>query len=142
MNNSLYFQEVGGNPVVPIFRWQDISVFYERRVYKKFSTKSYEKYEFFLTSKGIIYVTIPRISGFFVMIIIILICLTSRLSIIITFNILKFSSNKKSSLFKKFLELHLLLGFLWEKGVRKLSLQFRLLNLICRSLFLLRFYKN
>ena len=42
-------------------------------------------------------------------------------SIIITFNILKFSSNKKlekeklnkeSSLFQKFLELHLLLGFL------------------------------
>ena len=112
LNNSLYFQEVGENPVVPIFRCQDISVFYERRVYKKFSTKSYEKYEFFLTAKGIIYITIPRISGFFVMIIIILICLTSRFSIIITFNILKFSSNKKSSLFKKFLELHLLLGFL------------------------------
>ena len=44
-----------------------------------------------------------------------------RLSIIISFNILKFSSNnklenekmnKRSSLSKKFLELHLLFGFL------------------------------
>ena len=55
------------------------------------------------------------------LIIIILICQTLHLSIIIPFNILKFSSNKKlekeklnkkSSLFKKYLELHLLLGFL------------------------------
>ena len=54
-------------------------------------------------------------------IIIILICQTLRLSIIMPFNILKFSSNKKlekeklnkkSSLFKKYLELYLLLGFL------------------------------
>ena len=67
------------------------------------------------------------------------------------FNILKFSSNKKlekekfnkkSSLFKKFLELHLLLGFLWETRVKKLNLQFKLLALICRFPFLLRFSKN
>ena len=67
------------------------------------------------------------------------------------FNILKFSSNKKlekekfnkkSSLFKKFLELHLLLGFLWGTRVKKLNLQFKLLALICRFPFLLRFSKN
>ena len=88
---------------------------------------------------------------FFLVIIKILICQMLRLSFIIPFNILKFSSNKKledkklnkkSSLFKTFFELHLLLGFLWEKRVRKLSLQFKLLSLICRSLFFLRFCKN
>ena len=65
-------------------------------------------------------------------------------SIVITFNILKFFSNKKlekeklskkSSLFQKFLELFLLIGFLWKECVRKLSLQFKLLALICRSFF-------
>ena len=48
----------------------------------------------------------------------------------IIFNILKCSSNKKlekgklnkkSSLFRIFLELHLLLGLLWEKRVRKIT---------------------
>ena len=57
----------------------------------------------------------------FLEIIIISICRTLRLSISTPFNILKFSSNKKlekeklnkkSSLFKEFLELYLLLGFL------------------------------
>ena len=65
-----------------------------------------------------------------------------RLSITFPFDILRFSSNKKSgkeklnkksSLFKKFLELHLLLGFLREKHVRKLSLQFKLLALKSRG---------
>ena len=87
----------------------------------------------------------------FLVIIKILICRMLHLSFIILFNILKFSSNKKledeklnkkSSLFKTFLELHLLLGFLWEKRVRKLSLQFKLLAPICRSLFFLHFCKN
>lgn len=57
-----------------------------------------------------------------------------RLSVIIHFNISKFSSNnklgkgklnKKWSLFKKFLELHLLLGFLRnKKHARKLGLNY------------------
>ena len=116
--------------------------YYERRVCKKLSASSYEKYETFLTTKGIISFTIPRMSIFlicfyflqfskycnqilnkdlFLVIIIILICRTLPLSIIIPFNILEFSSNKKlekeklnknSSLFKKLLELHLLPGVL------------------------------
>ena len=53
------------------------------------------------------------------------------LGIIIPFNVLKFSSNKKleneklnkkSSLLQKFLELQLLFGFLLKKRIRKLSL--------------------
>ena len=69
-----------------------------------------------------------------------------RLSIIIPFNILKFSSNKKLeneklnkkiSIFKKLLQLqnNFCLFFFMKKHVRKLSLQIKLLALICRSLF-------
>ena len=96
-------------------------------------------------------IVIKRYINFFLVIIIIFICRTLCLSIIIPFDILKFSSNKKlekeklnkkSSLFKKFLELHILLGFLWEKRVRKLSFQFRSMTIICRSLFSFHFCKN
>ena len=126
------------------------------------STESYEIYETtFLVAMRITFplsFTIPR-SFFrfsyititfyiknFVVIIIILICRTLRLSIIIPFINFELSSskklvkegiNKKSSIFEKFLELLFLLGFLWI-----LILNFKLLVLICWSLFLLLFCKN
>ena len=122
----------------------------------------------FPNCKRIISFTIPGISiiffrsfwnivikfyiNIFLAIIIIFICRTLRLSIIsIPFNILNFSSNnklekeklnKKNQLFRKLLELQLLVGFLWKKLLRKLSLLFKLLTLICRSLFWLRFCKS
>ena len=132
------------------------------------STESYEIYETtFLVAMRITFplsFTIPRSFFFsfrhitiifyikkFAVIIILLICRTLRLSIIIPFNNFELSSskklekegiNKKSSMFEKFLELLFLLGFLWEKRVRKVSLHFKLLVQICWSLFLLLFCKN
>ena len=119
--------------------------FYGKSVYEKLSTRFYEKYENSLTAK---FFAIPRISvafffflfcsfrnivikfyvKIFLAIIIILICQMIRFSITFPFNILRFSSNKKSgkeklnkksSLFKKFLELHLLFGFYKRKTCNK-----------------------
>ena len=46
-------------------RWQNAAVFYEKRVYKKLSTRSSEEKEIFLTAKGSVCFTFPGISIFF-----------------------------------------------------------------------------
>ena len=86
----------------------------------------------------------------FLVIVMILICRMLRLSIIIPFDILKFSSNEKLEkeklnnkklLFKKFLKLHLCFfsyeKSLWENSVSNLKYWLEFV-----SLFRLRFCKN
>ena len=104
---TLYVQEMVKNLIVPIFKWQIQVFLYERRVYKKVSARSYEKYKTLLTEKGIISLTIRSfflnflkywnqiLYKNFLIIIITLICRTLRLSIIIPFNFLKFTLKKK-----------------------------------------------
>ena len=159
MESSLYFQGVGENLIIPIFRWQNTSVFLMRfflvlSPMKYMKLLSWLQWEllflyplpFLEAFSGFRYITITFYIKNFVVIIIILICRTLRLSIIIPFINFELSSskklvkegiNKKSSIFEKFLELLFLLGFLWI-----LILNFKLLVLICWSLFLLLFCKN
>ena len=94
-----------------MFQYLDhkIQAFYEKRVYKKLTSRSFQKQETFPNAKETISFTISRITiidnfrnivnKFYTKIclvaIIILICRTLLLSITIPFKILRFASNKK-----------------------------------------------